>query len=571
MVKGWMVAFALVASAASAAPAEACKCTPPSLSASYSDATDVLQARVMVGATLGYTQWYLARVGRVFKGCLKPGKWVFVRTSSSSAACGVVLKTGATYLLTAADQGTFRGLPVLGIHSCAYNRPIQDLSKVDLAFLQGRTVCCKDKCVCANGSPMVNCFVDPCQVASCPSGTCTANYCGGCNAEFWGDSGQLLCLPCASNADCDYGLTCAEGQCVPGCQDDGDCAATHWCSPTQTEAMICKPYQVEGEWCGGFTPWWAQSKCLPGLICTDFPEWVADAPGVCRLPCKSSADCPESQFCTTGGVCRDDGECKVPADCTASGNGWIHSECAGYATCSTDGKCGWNCGTPDLCKDLTGTWFGPCDAILGVGVVDGQCAWISGCSTTVPLFETMEACQAACGGKLKWFTTCGDPVCSGWKPKAGVPKCTTETEGAACATDGAVCDPGSMCNALLKCTTSDPKLQPGGCPISRKSEKVGITYLDTAAKEKLHTELLGLKLATWRYTRAADPKERLGFIIEDAEPSVTVDSKRGRVDLYAYTSMAVAALQRQAATIERLEKELKTLRAEVHTLRATKK
>ena len=47
---------------------------------------------------------------------------------------------------------------------------------------------------------------------------------------------------------------------------------------------------------------------------------------------------------------------------------------------------------------------------------------------------------AACGGDpggaatqaaapLAWYTTCGDPVCRGYTPPAGVPRCTTETAG----------------------------------------------------------------------------------------------------------------------------------------------
>ena len=40
---------------------------------------------------------------------------------------------------------------------------------------------------CPDGSNPVNCFVNPCQFASCPDvygATCVADYCGGCNARW---------------------------------------------------------------------------------------------------------------------------------------------------------------------------------------------------------------------------------------------------------------------------------------------------------------------------------------------------------------------------------------------------
>ena len=43
---------------------------------------------------------------------------------------------------------------------------------------------------CPDGTQPVNCFVDPCQYAQCPAvegAECEANYCGGCNAEWFLD------------------------------------------------------------------------------------------------------------------------------------------------------------------------------------------------------------------------------------------------------------------------------------------------------------------------------------------------------------------------------------------------
>ena len=70
------------------------------------------------------------------------------------------------------------------------------------------------------------------------------------------------------------------------------------------------------------------------------------------------------------------------------------------------------------------------------------------------------------GGALLWYTTCGDPVChAGGHVDHGVLSCTDQVEGKPCSTPGAKCDPVYDCNQLLVCSTTDPKRQPGGCPL----------------------------------------------------------------------------------------------------------
>ncbi|CAH1263557.1 Hypp2729 [Branchiostoma lanceolatum] len=71
--------------------------------------------------------------------------------------------------------------------------------------LVGLAVCCtappptEAPGTCPDGSSPVNCAVDPCTTATCaahPSATCKANYCGGCNAEFYDDSGTEVTVNC---------------------------------------------------------------------------------------------------------------------------------------------------------------------------------------------------------------------------------------------------------------------------------------------------------------------------------------------------------------------------------------
>jgi hypothetical protein len=139
--------------------------------------------------------------------------------------------------------------------------------------------------------------------------------------------------------------------------------------------------------------------------------------------------------------------------------------------------------------------------------------------------------------------------------------------GETCRCKGLLCDPGSFCNERLLCTTSDPT-HGGVCPISRRSYKEDIRYLGEDERRRLHDELMRFPLATYRYRSSeASCRTHLGFIIEDVEPSPSVDAGHDVVDLYGYTTMAVAALQTQAREIEALHRELGALRAELESVR----
>lgn len=135
--------------------------------------------------------------------------------------------------------------------------------------------------------------------------------------------------------------------------------------------------------------------------------------------------------------------------------------------------------------------------------------------------------------------------------------------GAACTADGELCDAALGCGAALICAASDPKLSPGGCPISRARYKTDISYVSLAERAELAERVLALPLATYQYQGVASAPRQLGFIIEDVEPSPSVYSELDRVNLYGYTSMVLAAVQQQQAEIERLQTELVALREQL--------
>lgn len=216
-----------------------------------------------------------------------------------------------------------------------------------------------------------------------------------------------------------------------------------------------------------------------------------------------------------------------------------------------------------------------------VGMLAGLfVAAVSGCESKIDGGGGGEGGQAGGagggggGGSLQWYMTCGDPVCEipdgGAMPPQGVPVCTTEKEGDACAQSGATCWPqGSTCGVLLTCAASDPKDNPGGCPISRVSHKKDISYLSEREVEALADEAMGMRLSTWRYKgEDAAARPHVGFLIDDMPESAAVAASGERVDLYGYTSMAIAATQVQDKRIDALERELAALREEMGVLRA---
>lgn len=171
-------------------------------------------------------------------------------------------------------------------------------------------------------------------------------------------------------------------------------------------------------------------------------------------------------------------------------------------------------------------------------------------------------------GDLQWVAACGPPVVrvDGEPCPESVKRCTSEQLGEPCSERWATCCEaesdctGDICNAGLLCNTEPPWT----CPISRRRYKQDIEYLGPTALAQLHDALLAVRLATFRYKREAPAAApHLGFIIEDVEPSPSVDSAHDMVDLYGYLSMAVGAIQVQAKQIESLQHEVRDLRREL--------
>jgi hypothetical protein len=101
------------------------------------------------------------------------------------------------------------------------------------------------------------------------------------------------------------------------------------------------------------------------------------------------------------------------------------------------------------------------------------------------------------------------------------------------------------------------------CPKSSRAAKEEIHYLSDVELRALRDEVARTRLATFKYKPGqGDTRSHLGVILEDDPSSPAADMARGQVDLYGYSSLAIAASQVQGseiaelrARIERLEKE----------------
>jgi len=197
MVRSFPMWAALIcaASATLLAPAraEACSCAPVTVESAWHNSTDTFSGQILGAKVKGLTVTYKVAVQSVFGGCLMSGDTVLVETATDSAACGIKLIVGQKYLLTA-DQTAGGNL---AISLCGFNRPMSQLTVAEKDFLESRQVFCPDTgaTTCADGSQPVACLIDPCTTATCsdPTAVCEANYCGGCNAEFFDPSGDLVC------------------------------------------------------------------------------------------------------------------------------------------------------------------------------------------------------------------------------------------------------------------------------------------------------------------------------------------------------------------------------------------
>ncbi|HEY8073976.1 MAG TPA: hypothetical protein VIF62_07700 [Labilithrix sp.] len=285
----------------------------------------------------------------------------------------------------------------------------------------------------------------------------------------------------------------------------------------------------------------------------------------------------------------------------------------GVKECSSPAACGPMPGAPTTmpCADGSAPGFtGKC-----VDLGDGKCVWETttcppdACFSKGELEPQYKKCTTAADCTTIQYSQscCGSPHVTGVATASlgDVKMCIANEPpqpACACPSGPPIADDGSMpssagggsatpivyCNASMQCETTykkgitcgsntcaptqfccsgtpgpaTPTCSNGPCPVSRRAYKKDISYLADDDRERLTDELYSFRLATYRYkSEASSSPTHLGFMIDDVAPSPAVTQKNGdSVDLYGYTTMAVAALQTQARELAELRREVDELK-----------
>ncbi len=156
---------------------------------------------------------------------------------------------------------------------------------------------------------------------------------------------------------------------------------------------------------------------------------------------------------------------------------------------------------------------------------------------------------------------CGDSCCNQGEwcdTSGGTPVCRCGSAGA--------CTDGNSCTAPLGGADQCGVIccQGNDCPLSRRAFKRDVHPLNAAEIDQVYAQLRNIKLTTYRYkSEPASAAPRLGFIIDDTASEYPINGDGNSVNLYGYTSMAVAAIQAQSQEIAALRAEVARLRRDV--------
>ena len=145
--------------------------------------------------------------------------------------------------------------------------------------------------------------------ATCTSGCLPKDAClddAACGDDAYCGHNGVVCItaPCDASYDvckpkqavggwCDRDAMCAApGTCdletstcvaASGCATNDDCSDGFCgCVDASCSSRTCKPWQAEGESCGGYTLPHLYTQCDPALSCAS-PNWIADLPGICAV------------------------------------------------------------------------------------------------------------------------------------------------------------------------------------------------------------------------------------------------------------------------------------------------
>jgi hypothetical protein len=213
--------------------------------------------------------------------------------------------------------------------------------------------------------------------------------------------------PCDSDADCEEGSVCVEGECRPleTCATDADCAEDQKCIDQactdchcQTDAdcpldeycyqeCVCRereevPCESDGD-CAD-DELCMDSVCVPVPPCTDdgdCPAGLICDGGVCVRPCETDEDCGMFHLCVEGHCLQ---QCFGDALCFEPGTICENNLCV-PAECTQDSDCVGETGDHIRCRNGRCEPYTPCETDADCGdpnfiCVDGACEELPTCS-----------------------------------------------------------------------------------------------------------------------------------------------------------------------------------------------
>ena len=438
-----------------------------------------------------------------------------------------------------------------------------------------------DYVVCADKDCLQLLPPPPSTEVSCAAGSISISDCSGGLVPVMDETGCVVRYDCVPR--------CQEGKCPA---NDQICDRT--CEAADPGLCIHKPAacpDVLRPVCGCDGKQY-QNDCLRLVVgvglknqgaclkkCGPFPGGQCAADEVCNVEnclLGGKGECVQRpQACPEiwAPVCGCDGK-TYDNDCSRLGAGVSRKS---EGECVTDGPCGpfpgGECAADEVCDIKSCMPGGSGKCVKRPEVCNAMWAPVCGCDGQTygndcerlgagAAFSAQGECAAA---DLKWYNTCGDPVCQVNPAPSTLPACTaSQGLGKPCTKEGEMCDFGGGCGVKRVCAKKDPSLGP--CPISNRSKKSDIRYLSDEALQGVASEVARIRLAEYRYNADPQGKTHLGFIIEDMPESGAVAAEKNMVDLYGYTSMVVAALQVQKKVLDEQKREIDALRKEIQAL-----
>jgi len=341
----------------------------------------------------------------------------------------------------------------------------------------GRPACASDGSVCGgqcNGVQRSACvFPDAaveCIVASCDPGTNAATVASACNsAGTCVTPAPVSCSPyvcdgdvcggdCTSSAECESGLVCSGGMCIPPYGLGEACTGSGQCESGACVDGVCCDTSCTGQ-CEACNLSGREGTCSAVLGDPEPPRAACGGSGDCAGTCDGSArtSCsfPGGETECRAGECTG-GTVTFPASCNGAGT----CPAADTASCPGSGDCaGEACADPEciVSSDCSGSEV----CRLGICVPAGQpgdaCGATDECDSRFCVDGV--CCDTACTGQCEACGLPGDegtctPVAAGDAPVGGRP---------ACATDGTAC--GGACDGTTadRCAYPTDNCRTGSC------------------------------------------------------------------------------------------------------------